>query len=81
MPNDTTLEDLAKTVEASEASFLAAVDKATTSATQAASDAAARDVALSQLHSDVGVLVKAALAQDPTSPTPAPAPTTPATTG
>lgn len=75
MPNDTpTLEDLAKAVEASETAFLASVDKANASAAQAATDLAARDSAMSQLHSDVGVLVKAALAQDPTSPTPAPVP-------
>lgn len=78
MPN---LEDLAKSVESSEAAFVAASDKATASAAQAASDLAAREAAMQQLHSDVGALVSAALADDPTSPTPAPAPTTPATTG
>lgn len=78
MPN---LEDLAKAVESSQTAFVAAADKATASAAQAAADLASRETAMQQLHSDVGALVSAALADDPTSPTPAPAPTTPSTTG
>lgn len=81
MPNDTSLEDLAKSVENSEAAFVTASDKATASAAQAASDLAARETALQQLRSDIASLISAARADDPTSPTPAPAPTTPATTG
>lgn len=81
MPETKTLEDLAKAVEASQSAFIAAADKATASAAQAAADLASRETAMQQLHSDVGALVSAALADDPTSPTPAPAPTTPSTTG